>query len=60
MYVYSSTLFGATCSQFLLKAITIKHVASIKEDQRTINTIMKGMDIDNLQGTGSNQRLMEP
>jgi len=55
IYRFTAVLFGATCSQFLLNATIIKHLASIKEDKKAIDTIKKGLYVDNLQGTENSQ-----
>lgn len=41
IYRYTAALFRVTCSQLLLNATVIKHLASIREEQGTIDTINK-------------------
>ena len=55
IYRFRVVLFGATCSQFLLNATIRHHLNNLDEANEIIDDIKRGLYIDNLQGTASQE-----
>ena len=56
IYRFAVVLFGATCSQFLLNATILRHIADAALQPELRQEIRRGLYIDNLQGSGNDER----
>ena len=55
LFRFKAVLFGATCSQFLLNATILRHIAEADLEPDLRQEIRKGLYIDNLHGSGDNE-----
>ena len=55
LFRFKAVFFGATCSQFLLNAIILRHIAEADLEPDMRREIRQGLYIDHLQGSGDNE-----